>query len=126
MADTSSDWWNVDSGTTNCLVPKTFPISNCKTGTITVRTANDQVMESSTKGYVHSPIPGITTIEAHQIDGLVEPLLSLSEVTDHGIGVIFLKKKGAFREGPRRTGVDGGKSMYCRDCGPSGGSIVLP
>lgn len=83
------DRWNVDSGTTNCLVPESFPISNRSSGTISVRTANNEIMKSKTKGMVISPIPGIPSLQAHQIERLAEPLLSVSEVTDHDIGVVL-------------------------------------
>lgn len=83
--------WNVDSGTTNCLVPLDHPLTNASPGSISIRTANNGVMKANMKGNVPSPIPGIEKLRAHQVDGLVEPLLSVSEVTDHGKGVVFLK-----------------------------------
>lgn len=61
-------------------------------------------MKSRLKGDVPLLIPGIASIEAHQMEGLVEPLLSVSEVTDHGIGVVFLKEKVLFVKDERDLG----------------------
>lgn len=83
--------WNVDSGTTNCLVPIHHPVSNSTASSLTIRTANNEVMKASNKGHAQSPIPGMSSLRVHAIDGLVKPLLSVSDVTDSDVGVVFLQ-----------------------------------
>lgn len=53
-------------------------------------------MKSGFKGQVVSPVPGIHTLNVHQVKGLVEPLLSVSDITDRGVGVVFLRDRVIF------------------------------
>lgn len=53
-------------------------------------------MKASCQGIVNSPIPGVTSLKAHAVDGLVEPLLSVADITDSGKEVICLKERVLF------------------------------
>lgn len=88
--------WNVDSGTTNCLVPTKHHLNDSVGSDLHIRTANNAVMNASCQGKVKSPIPGISSLNAHAVKGLVEPLLSVADITDSGKAVIFLKNRVLF------------------------------
>lgn len=87
---------NVDSGTTNCLVPANHPVLNPSSSSLSIRTAKNAVMKALQKGSAQSPIPGLSSLKVHSINGLVELLLSVSDITDSDIGVVFLPAQVVF------------------------------
>lgn len=66
--------WNIDSGTMDYLVPESFHLKTLHSGTLLIRTANNRVMNSSTRGTVSSPVPGIDDQMVHKVPELVELL----------------------------------------------------
>lgn len=91
--------WNVDSGTTNCLVPPKHHLSDTSPSDLNIRTANNAVMNASHQGKVNSPVPGIPLLKAHAVNGLVEPLRSVADITDAGKALIFLRDRVLFADG---------------------------
>ena len=91
FANSKPGRWNVDSGTTNCLVPVKHAVSNISSSSLSIRTANNAIMKACNKGLTRSPVPGMSSLTVHSIEGLVEPLLSVSDITDSDVGVVFLK-----------------------------------
>lgn len=90
--------WNVDSGTTNSLVPTSVPIPKSEPGSLTLRTANNARIDASSKGAV--PVSGLGNVIAHQIEDLAEPLLSVADVTNQNVGTLFLKDEVLFVDQP--------------------------
>lgn len=93
-SSTTTVQWNVDSGTTNSLVPSNTQLENSKPSTLTLCTANNERITATHMGKVN--VPGLPSVTAHHVNGLAEPLLSVSDITDNDIGVIFFKEKVTF------------------------------
>lgn len=90
--------WNIDSGTTNSLVPPLVTVQNPASSSLTLQTANNAKIVASGKGMVS--VTGLPDVVAHQIEGLAKPLLSVSDVTDGNHGVLFLHDQVLFIEQP--------------------------
>lgn len=90
--------WNIDSGTTNSLVPPTVNVQSPVSSALTLRTANNAKITATGKGMVS--VTGLPDVVAHQVEGLAEPLLSVSDVTDNNHGVLFLRDQVLFIDQP--------------------------
>lgn len=90
--------WNVDSGTTNSLVPTIQSMISPVSSSLTLRTASNEKIAALKRGQV--PVPGLSDVTAHQIVGLAKPLLSVADITDQDVAVTFLKDKVLFTNQP--------------------------
>lgn len=107
--------FNFDSGSSNTLVPTSWPTSNAKPSTLVLRTAEDRRLKAKIKGSIALSHLGIDLIEAHTVPNLAEPLLSVADVTDKGKGVLFLKSSFLVVDRPDEAEKmirDGGLAVY--------------
>lgn len=87
---------NVDSGTSDTLVPPTSQLLNSTPSSLTVRTANKIKIHANSSGQLPLTIPRFPSIKAHKVPGLAEPPLSVSDVTDKNKAVTFLRNSVIF------------------------------
>lgn len=92
--------WNVDSGTTNSLVPSTTSPNSPTSSSLTLRTANNAKITAVGKGSIS--INSLPSVTAHQIPGLAESLLSVSDITNQNHSVLFLNDQVLFLNQPDR------------------------
>lgn len=64
--------WNIDSGTTNSLVPSSTCLKSSSPSSLSLRTANNERISAVGKGMVS--VTGLPDVIAHQILGLAEPV----------------------------------------------------
>lgn len=101
--------FNFDSGSSNTLVPTTWPTRNSRPSTLVLRTADDGRMKAKSKGLIALPQLGIDKIEVHTVPDLAEPLLSVADVTDKDKRVLFLKSSVLVIDHPQKL------ETYVRD-----------
>lgn len=94
---------NFDSGTSDTLIPSWSCLDNPKPSTLVVRTADNSKIKANLSGRLPLNIPNFPPVTAHQVPGLAEPLLSVSDVTDRGTAVIFLKDSVLFTASPSKV-----------------------
>lgn len=94
---------NVDLGTSDTLVPSGSRLQNPMTSTLVVRTADNTKIKANFRGQLPLNIKGFPNITAHQVPGLAEPLLSVSDVTYQNTAVIFLKDSVLFSTKPTKV-----------------------
>lgn len=91
---------NVHSVTSNTLVPPLMNLNNTSCSLLIIQTADNRRIKAVSHGKLPLSISKFPPIHAHSVPGLVEPLLSVSDVTDHDIAVTFLKGSVLFRASP--------------------------
>lgn len=83
--------WNIDSGTTNSLVPVSTALRYPSSSSLSLRTENNDWIAAVGKGFIS--VEGLPDVTAHQVIGLAEPLISVSDITDTNHGVLFLNDR---------------------------------
>lgn len=91
---------NVDSGTSDTLVPPSFQLNNKSESSLVIRTADNSRIKAVSCGKLPLDIKRFPPIRAHLVPGLAEPLLSVSDVTDQGVAVTFLRGSVLFTKNP--------------------------
>lgn len=87
----TTDNLNVDSGSSNVLVPSSWELSAKTSSDLQILTANKGLMNASSKGQLNLSHLGLQSLTAHSVLGVVKPLPFVSEVTDAGKAVFFLQ-----------------------------------
>lgn len=90
----SNLWWGVDSGTTNSLVPNTTPLTSPSPSALLLRTSKNEKITSTSKGKAN--VLGLQSWTAHNIEGMAEPFLSVSKITNQDIKWFFSKPRCSF------------------------------
>lgn len=110
----NSNRLNVDSGTSDTLVPPNFSLNGSVPSSLTIRTADNSQIKAISRGTLPLKILNFPSITAYVVPTLAKPLLSVSDVTDKNTAVLFLKDSVLFTSNPSEI-----KSFVC-----SGNSIL--
>lgn len=90
---------NVDSGCSDTLVPDSWSLNQPQDSTLTLRTADNSKIKAVHKGTT-SIVSSLPKILAHQVPGLAEPLLSVSDITNSNVAVVFFRDSVLFVSNP--------------------------
>lgn len=94
--------FNLDSGSSDILVPSEWKLENPIPSNMSIRTANNGQMKASHQGDLDLSHLGLSTMTAHTVSGLAEPLLSVSAITDSNKAVVFVQDAALIVDGPRK------------------------